>query len=130
MPRLGRVELSDEQPNFSGGLNIASDRSKLRDNELWTAGEIRFTEFGGATKRGGTQRIHVAALAAHSRTRRVLVAASGRGDRIRDVQRLALQIRVRDPRRADSVGRSVQCGRLSIVRCVPGRGRYGLRLYR
>jgi hypothetical protein len=64
MPRLGRVELSDEQPNFSGGLNIASDRSKLRDNELWTAGEIRFTEFGGATKRGGTQRIHVAALAA------------------------------------------------------------------
>lgn len=64
MPKLGRDELRDEQPNFSGGLNIASDRSKLRENELWAANEIRFTEFAGATKRGGTQRITAAALAA------------------------------------------------------------------
>jgi hypothetical protein len=64
MPRLGRLELRDDQPNFSGGLNIASDRSKLRNNELWRADEIRFTELAGATKRGGTQRLHAAALAA------------------------------------------------------------------
>jgi hypothetical protein len=64
MARLGREELRDAQPNFSGGLNIATDRSKLRDNELWKAEEIRYTELAAATKRGGTQRIHAAALTA------------------------------------------------------------------
>jgi hypothetical protein len=62
--KFGRDELRDEQPNFSGGLNIASDRSKLKKNELWTANEIRYTQLAAATKRGGTQRIHAAAIAA------------------------------------------------------------------
>lgn len=61
--KVGRSELRDAQPNFSGGLNIASDRSKLAPHELWAANEIRFTELAGATKRGGTQRIHAAAIA-------------------------------------------------------------------
>jgi hypothetical protein len=62
--QLGRQEFRDAQPDFSGGLNVASDRSKLAPNELWVASEIRFNEFAGATKRGGTQRIHAAAIAA------------------------------------------------------------------
>jgi hypothetical protein len=61
--RLGRRELRDAQPNFAGGLNVAADRSALRPNELWRAEEIRLNEIGAATKRGGTQRIHAAALA-------------------------------------------------------------------
>jgi hypothetical protein len=62
--KLGRTKLRDLQPNFAGGLNIASDRSDLAADELWTANEIRFNVFGAATKRGGTQRIHAAAIAA------------------------------------------------------------------
>lgn len=65
MPKtLGRKEYRDKQPDFSGGLNLVSDKSKVGPTELRTANEIRYTQLAAVVKRGGTQRIHAAALAA------------------------------------------------------------------
>lgn len=54
----------DAQTGFGGGLNLSADVSELAPDELRNARNARLTEFGGASRRGGTQRTHAAALAA------------------------------------------------------------------
>ena len=55
--------VTDAQPGFAGGLNLTADQSKLAENELRLATNIRLGEDGGATKRRGTRRVNDAALA-------------------------------------------------------------------
>jgi hypothetical protein len=58
-----RPKLRDAQKGFAGGLNTTGDAFELRANQLTRADNARLTQYGSATKRGGTQRIHSAALA-------------------------------------------------------------------
>lgn len=59
-----RERLYDEQPSMIGGLNSVSDESALLPNQLRRTQNMRLTEFGGATKRGGTQRTSTSAITA------------------------------------------------------------------
>ena len=59
---MPRRRLTDGQGTFAGGLNVTADVSQLAENEVRTAENARLTEFGGVTKRGGTQRISAAAI--------------------------------------------------------------------
>jgi hypothetical protein len=61
---MAREKLVDEQPGMDGGLNDVSDDSALQPNQLRRATNLRLTDFGAATKRGGTQRTSTNALAA------------------------------------------------------------------
>ena len=54
----------DRQEGFRGGLNLVADESQLGREDLRRADNARLTETGGVTKRGGTRRIHSAAVAA------------------------------------------------------------------
>lgn len=54
--------LQDQQPGMAGGLNTVSDESALQPNQLRRAVNLRLTEFGAATKRGGTRRVSTAAI--------------------------------------------------------------------
>jgi len=58
------VRTFDAQASFEGGINLTADISQVRPNELRKARNARLSEFGGATKRGGTQNVTVDALAA------------------------------------------------------------------
>lgn len=52
----GGTRMADQQPSFDGGLNAVSDDIVLQPNQLRRAINCRLTEYGGVTKRGGTQR--------------------------------------------------------------------------
>jgi len=54
--------LQDQQPAMAGGLNDVSDESALTPIQLRRAINLRLTEFGAATKRGGTQRVSTAPI--------------------------------------------------------------------
>lgn len=60
---LGRRFASDVQVSFRGGLNTAADESQLKPDEVREAQNCRLTEYGGVTKRLGTQRVHDNTLA-------------------------------------------------------------------
>lgn len=47
---------------MAGGLNVAGDESQLRDNELRRTENARGSEYGGGSKRLGSQRMHASAL--------------------------------------------------------------------
>ena len=59
---LGRQRLTDSQRSFGGGLNTVADESQLAGNELRRAANCRLTEFGGVTKRLGSQRTHSSSI--------------------------------------------------------------------
>ena len=61
---MAREKLVDQQPAMVGGLNDVSDDSALQPDQLRRATNLRLTDYGAATKRGGTQRITTNALAA------------------------------------------------------------------
>ena len=52
----GRQRVTDQQPRMDGGLNDVSDDTALQPNQMRRATNLRLTDFGAATKRGGTQR--------------------------------------------------------------------------
>lgn len=62
----GGDRLQDQQPKMDGGLNDVSDDIALLPNQLRRATNARLTDYGAATKRGGTQRTSTSALAAAS----------------------------------------------------------------
>lgn len=62
---MTRRRLADQQPGFDGGLNTVSDESALQPNQMRRATNARLTDFGAATKRGGTQRTSSAVISAH-----------------------------------------------------------------
>lgn len=62
----GRQRVTDQQPRMDGGLNDVSDEAALLPNQMRRSTNLRLTDFGAATKRGGTQRTSTAALAAAS----------------------------------------------------------------
>lgn len=57
-------QLTDIQDGFSGGLNTVGDAFELQRNQVTRAENSRLTQFGSATKRLGTQRVHAASLGA------------------------------------------------------------------
>lgn len=63
---MSRKRLDDAQPGFEGGLNTVSDDSSLQANQMRRAVNARLTDFGAATKRGGTRRTSSAVLSAHA----------------------------------------------------------------
>lgn len=60
----GRQKVTDQQPRMDGGLNDVSDDTALQPNQMRRATNLRLTDFGAATKRGGTRRTSTNALAA------------------------------------------------------------------
>ena len=62
----GGTPLADMQPRFDGGLNNVSDDAALNVNQMRRALNARLTDYGAATKRGGTQRTSSSALSAHA----------------------------------------------------------------
>ena len=63
---MARERLADAQPRMDGGLNSVSDDISLQPNQLRQTVNMRLTDYGAASKRGGTQRTSTAALAAAS----------------------------------------------------------------
>ena len=61
---MARERLADGQPRMDGGLNSVADDISLAPNQLRQAINMRLTDYGAATKRGGTQRTSSAVLAA------------------------------------------------------------------
>lgn len=61
---MSREKLLDQQPGMDGGLNSVSDDSALQPNQLRRTTNLRLTDYGAVTKRGGTQRTSTNALAA------------------------------------------------------------------
>ncbi len=61
---MSRERLVDQQPGMEGGLNDVSDDISVQPNQLRRANNLRLTDYGAATKRGGTQRITTNVLAA------------------------------------------------------------------
>jgi len=62
---MARERLGDQQPGMAGGLNSVSDESALQPNQLRRAVNMRLTEFGAATKRGGTRHTSSGVLSAN-----------------------------------------------------------------
>ena len=58
----GGTRMLDQQPSMDGGLNNVSDDIVVQPNQLRKAINCRLTEYGGVTKRGGTQRTSAAVL--------------------------------------------------------------------
>lgn len=63
---MARERLADAQPRMDGGLNSVSDDISLQPNQLRQTVNMRLTDYGAASKRGGTQRTSSAVLAAAS----------------------------------------------------------------
>jgi len=63
---MARQRLADQQPGMAGGLNSVSDNSALLPNQLRRTTNMRLTDYGAATKRGGTQRTSTSELASAS----------------------------------------------------------------
>lgn len=59
---MSRTVLSDAQGDFRGGLNLTADPLQLAPNEVRRADEAVLTEYGGITKRLGTQRLNNSVL--------------------------------------------------------------------
>ena len=59
---MSRPKLPDSQPRFDGGLNTVSDEAALLPNQMRQSVNARLTDFGAATKRGGTRRTSTNAL--------------------------------------------------------------------
>lgn len=59
----GRQRAQDLQASFRGGLNTTADESQVAPDEVREAQNARLTEYGGITKRLGTQRVHETSLA-------------------------------------------------------------------
>jgi hypothetical protein len=59
---MAREKLVDQQPAMVGGLNDVSDDSALQPDQLRRATNLRLTDYGAATKRGGTLRTSTTAL--------------------------------------------------------------------
>jgi hypothetical protein len=59
---LGRQVVTDQQEGFVGGVNTIGDALELQPNQMARADNVRLTTIGGATKRGGTQRVHASSL--------------------------------------------------------------------
>lgn len=57
-----RETRTDVQPMMDGGLNSVSDDLALSERQLRKTINARLTDFGGVTKRGGTQRLTSAVL--------------------------------------------------------------------
>jgi hypothetical protein len=57
--------LQDQQPKMDGGLNDVSDDIALLPNQLRRAINARLTDYGAATKRGGTRRVSTAVASAN-----------------------------------------------------------------
>jgi len=62
---MARDVITDSQSSMSGGLNTVSDDSALQPNQLRRTENARLTDVGAITKRGGTQRLSTAAIAAY-----------------------------------------------------------------
>lgn len=62
---MARQTLPDAQPSMVGGLNSVSDESALQPDQLRRAVNLRLTDYGAATKRGGTQRTSSNVLTNH-----------------------------------------------------------------
>ena len=60
---MARERLVDQQPGMEGGLNDVSDDISVQPNQLRRATNLRLTDYGAATKRGGTQRTSTNPLA-------------------------------------------------------------------
>jgi hypothetical protein len=58
----GRQRLRDGQADCRGGLNTAAAADQLAPDEVRRADNAHLTEFGGASKRRGSQRVSVAAV--------------------------------------------------------------------
>lgn len=63
---MAREVIQDAQMSMDGGLNTVSDVSALQPNQLRRTENARLTDVGAITKRGGTQRLSTAVIAAHS----------------------------------------------------------------
>lgn len=61
---MARQVRRDGQADFRGGVNLAADPLQLASNEVRRAEEAVLTEFGGITKRAGSQRLTDSALVA------------------------------------------------------------------
>ncbi len=61
---MAREPLVDQQPGMAGGLNSVSDQSALLPTQLRRTTNMRLTDYGAATKRGGTRKTSAAQLAA------------------------------------------------------------------
>jgi hypothetical protein len=61
---MAREVVQDAQMSMDGGLNTVSDVSALQPNQLRRTENARLTDVGAITKRGGTQRLSTAAIAA------------------------------------------------------------------
>lgn len=59
---MSRPKLPDSQPRFDGGLNTVSDEAALLPNQMRQSVNARLTDFGAATKRGGTRRTSTNAI--------------------------------------------------------------------
>ena len=57
--------IRDVQDGFGGGLNTSSDVYAMQPNEVRTAQNARLSTRGGISKRGGTQQVSAAAIAAY-----------------------------------------------------------------
>lgn len=59
---MPRILLRDTQPGFGKGLNTTADESQLEPDEVRQAENARLTEYGGVTKRLGSQRVSTSSL--------------------------------------------------------------------
>lgn len=76
---MGRPVVVDRQTNFGGGLNTTADESALGTDELRVATNVLLTEFGAATKRLGSQKLHATALGSPSPIRNGFLWQPGTG---------------------------------------------------
>lgn len=66
-----RQRVTAKFPTFAGGLNLAADAASLGEGEMRRAENARLTEYGGATRRGGSKRLTATALGSPSAVRGV-----------------------------------------------------------
>lgn len=59
-----RSRVSDSQASFSGGLNSTASEFNVGDTQVKLAENVVLTQYGDATRRGGSQRMSTAAIAA------------------------------------------------------------------
>lgn len=64
VPPSSPRKVADQQPGFAGGLNTVSNDFALRPDQMRRAENVRLTDYGAVTKRGGTQRTTTNVLAA------------------------------------------------------------------
>lgn len=83
-----RARVSDSQASFSGGLNAIASEFNVGETQIKLAENVLLTQYGDATRRGGTQRMSTAVIAAapvrggicwrQASTHEYLVACNGR----------------------------------------------------